>query len=522
LKGCCIPGLGPDVPPVCGNFVTAVKNQRSCGDCWAFSVIGALESQFLIKFLTPGKKLNLSEQILLSCSGGGSGNYGCSGGYTTTASQFLHNSGTGKESCYSYKAKDVSEGASCSAACLNWHYLPYQLNGSDYGTQSNPTVAQLKSLITQYGPVSVTMGVYQDFYYYKKGVYQYTYGSFVGGHAILAVGYHDDPNVSGGGYFIVKNSWGTSWGMSGFFEIAYSELTGTTKFGRWSGNPTVFYYGVNPVTLWIESPDKNDQLCHSGKTCNVVFDAPPFNWYTFVVSYKVGSGKWTLISKWDGPGGHFTESFTAPTVTKATKSYFQIIQHYPAGSTKVAAEVTSAPFWIVPTGTVTVAAISLPETGQKTSYASGDDGNLQKGVAWPNPRFTNNGDQTITDNLTGLMWTQDGNAPGPNTCTPSVQKSWQDALNYASCLNTNNYLGHNDWRLPNINELCSLINYGQSNPATWLNAQGFSNVQANWYWSSTTYSPITDYAWQVGVDFGDVDSYYKTYGYPVWPVRAGQ
>jgi len=83
-----------------GNFVSAIKNQGNCGSCWAFSVTGTLESRGMIDYALPGANLNLSEQIVLSCSGAGS----CNGGYTTTASQFLINSGTGKEGCYPYCA----------------------------------------------------------------------------------------------------------------------------------------------------------------------------------------------------------------------------------------------------------------------------------------------------------------------------------------------------------------------------------------------------------------------------------
>jgi hypothetical protein len=165
--------------------------------------------------------------------------------------------------------------------------------------------------------------------------------------------------------------------------------------------------------------------------------------------------------------------------------------------------------------------VNLPKTGQTTSYATGDDGNLQKGVTWPTPRFTDNGDQTITDNLTALMWTKDGNAPG-TACTPGAVKTWQGALDYAACLNTNNYLGHNDWRLPNVNELESLVHSGQSNIATWLNTQGFSNVQADWYWSSTTHVPSAVGTWIVDMGTGYVGANVKGNSDYVWPVRAGQ
>jgi len=140
--------------------------------------------------------------------------------------------------------------------------------------------------------------------------------------------------------------------------------------------------------------------------------------------------------------------------------------------------------------------ISLPQTGQTICYDSngtviscagtGQDGEFQAGVAWPNPRFTDNQDQTVNDNLTGLMWTKDGNAPGPEACGPGAAKTWQEALDYVKCLNTNNYLGYNDWRLPNVVELASLVQNEEPNLADWLNSQGFTNVQPVNYWTSTT------------------------------------
>src|SRR3990172_2422389 len=138
----------------------------------------------------------------------------------------------------------------------------------------------------------------------------------------------------------------------------------------------------------------------------------------------------------------------------------------------------------------------LPRTGQTTCYdtagavvacaGTGQDGEIQAGVPWPDPRFTDNTDGTVTDNLTGLMWTKDGNAPEPAACSPGTEKTWQEALDYVACLNTNAYLGYTDWRLPNVNEFDSLVNAGPPNMATWLNTQGFSNVQSNIYWSSTS------------------------------------
>ncbi|WP_052566985.1 DUF1566 domain-containing protein [Candidatus Magnetobacterium casense] len=131
--------------------------------------------------------------------------------------------------------------------------------------------------------------------------------------------------------------------------------------------------------------------------------------------------------------------------------------------------------------------VSLPQTGQTTIYATGDDGDLKKGVAWPYPRFADNGDQTITDNLTGLVWTKDAGTPTVGSCTGGG-KTWQAALDYVACLNTASYLGSTDWRLPNINELESLFNVHRYPQSTWLSSQGFTNVQSGFYWSSTSYA----------------------------------
>src|SRR4030067_368562 len=83
------------------------------------------------------------------------------------------------------------------------------------------------------------MRVYKDFFSYYRGIYSYVKGPYKGDHAILLVGYNDD-----GQYFIVKNSWGSGWGEAGYFMIAYSELTGTSRFGY----STMVYdgYGDNP------------------------------------------------------------------------------------------------------------------------------------------------------------------------------------------------------------------------------------------------------------------------------------
>lgn len=190
---------------------------------------------------------------------------------------------------------------------------------------------------------------------------------------------------------------------------------------------------------------------------------------------------------------------------------------------------------------------AIPRTGQTKCYntttrteiactGTGQDGDTLAGISWPNSRFSSNGDQTITDKLTGLIWTKDAylmktrdplfgiefdGAGIPKNLSGDV--TWKDALEYINKLNTENYLGYNDWRLPNSNELESLNHMGQSSLPTWLMSQGFINVQPNYhnYWSSTTYTPIAIYArtFNMNVPVPYIDN--KTSYNSVWPVRGG-
>jgi len=175
------------------------------------------------------------------------------------------------------------------------------------------------------------------------------------------------------------------------------------------------------------------------------------------------------------------------------------------------------------TAPASLTSVALPKTGQTTCYdaagatipctGTGQDGDLKAGVAWPNPRFvvgTGAGVDCVTDNLTGLMWVK-----APST-TPAI---WSAALTSANDLTL---CGFSDWRLPNINELESLVNSEVTFPTTFLSTQGFSGVQASNYWSSSNYAVSANYAWIVGMDGGDVGFGVKYNNYYVWPVRAGQ
>ncbi|MCP4696819.1 MAG: DUF1566 domain-containing protein [Gammaproteobacteria bacterium] len=168
-------------------------------------------------------------------------------------------------------------------------------------------------------------------------------------------------------------------------------------------------------------------------------------------------------------------------------------------------------------------------TGETTSSDAGSDGKLKKGVAWPGTRFTDNGDGTVTDNLTGLIWLGNANCP-------TITRTWENALNDVAELNSDgtmkgytcgdssNASSHQtDWRLPNRNELNSLVDVSQVGPAL-PSGHPFSGVQTDkYYWTSTTFAKSSTLAWFVDIDTGYMNITSKPSGPSyVWPVRGGQ
>lgn len=167
-------------------------------------------------------------------------------------------------------------------------------------------------------------------------------------------------------------------------------------------------------------------------------------------------------------------------------------------------------------GTYPLAAVA--KTGQTSSYATGDDGNLQKG-ATTGTRFTaSNG--TVTDNLTGLIWLENANCFGTKDWTTALSDA--NALSDGSCgLSDGSVAG--DWRLPNVLELQTLIDWSMTTPAL-PTGHPFTGAPNAEYWSSTTTVDDTDQAWYMSIDTGEI--YYadktETGINFVWPVRGGQ
>jgi len=170
----------------------------------------------------------------------------------------------------------------------------------------------------------------------------------------------------------------------------------------------------------------------------------------------------------------------------------------------------------------------VPKTGQSKCYDAsgteitctdtGQDGDLEKGVAWPDSRFITGTTGVVTDTLTGLIWLENANCFDTSTWTQALTDA--NTLNSGECGLTDGS-AEGDWRLPNVRELQSLIDYGEDDPAL-PDGHPFTGVQSHYYWSSTTFANGPVSAWYVHLFYGTVRNGTKSGTLYVWPVRGGQ
>ena len=225
------PQLASTLPSSYVGYASSIKDQGQCGDCWAFSTIAGLEAAVLKESGAPqisvtsssvtpsGSSPDLSEQHLCSCNASG---WSCNGGFFAYDMLDPSQSGSGHypgaipESCFPYTASD----SNCSF-CSDPTYTPVE-NWAYVGTSSSvPSIDAIKQAIYTYGSVSAAVYADSNFQAYTGGVFEDN-SSDSPDHAIILCGWDD--SLGPNGAWLLKNSWGTGWGIDGFMWIAYGDV----------------------------------------------------------------------------------------------------------------------------------------------------------------------------------------------------------------------------------------------------------------------------------------------------------
>ena len=300
------------------------------------------------------------------------------------------------------------------------------------------------------------------------------------------------------------------------------------------------------------------------KDLNTVNSGNPFTWYAALDAAAAGTWCGQPVGSWRMPNVNELYSlinyaqvdnatwlnnqnfehvsiyqYWTSTTTAGTNVYALTVPFPSASSGAYAQDKPNPVGRLFPVRGTTTAPAAVAQTGQTPTLPytaqSGSDGALQMGIPYPSPRFSveSSDAQCITDNLTGLTWVRD-----PSTINNGNSLAWSSALDIAD---NGSWCGYSDWRVPNINEFRSLVNYAYNSQINWLmygsgssevpacDGACFSNltqVLVNYFWSSTTYPNNADSALCLGLDGGSYSDFPKPgdeggYTCGVWPVRGG-
>jgi len=259
-----------------GDWTTPAKSQGNCGSCWAFAAIGALEAVINIKHGEPDMDMDLSEQYILSCLSK-AGN--CSGGTVYMTYEYIRSKGADgnyvngiiPEHCFPYQASDTIP---CSSKCADWETWLIPISGCGYLYPSLPSDRDaVKRLLREKGPLATYANFTSHFAdWMREHKYPHDYYPYPGpvaavNHAVVIVGYKDDPSIGNGGYWIVKNSWGPNFGYGGFCNVEYgslrlAEFVAYVEYEPEPGPAPPYTWGHQPVPGATGVPLDTDIVVH--------------------------------------------------------------------------------------------------------------------------------------------------------------------------------------------------------------------------------------------------------------------
>lgn len=190
------------------NWMTPIKNQGSCGSCWAVATVAAFEAKIKIQTNRPDLVIDLSEQEFLSC---GQSNYNCGGGSATWVLNYIQDYGIVEESVFPY-----TSGSGTVPPCISlegqkkykingWEMLPYNMDPHD-----------IKEALREKGPIIFYTFVDNDLYNYQGGILRPTFKEGLPQKTMILIGYNDSE-----GYWIVENTWDSWWGEDGYYRLSY-------------------------------------------------------------------------------------------------------------------------------------------------------------------------------------------------------------------------------------------------------------------------------------------------------------
>jgi len=424
------------------NWMTSVKNQGSCGSCWAFSALGTVEARFNVQLNDPDLDFDLAEQYLVSdCLTCGS-YCNCSAGYTDRSFGYIRDNGIPDEACYPYTGSNTS----CSSRCSDWQDRIIKLR--DYRAYYQPGSQAIKDYIANHGPLSIYLGIGGSFGGYFDGdIYRCTDDSSIN-HAVVLVGYDDT-----GGYWILKNSWGAGFGDSGYYKVGYGECS----IERWLYTMTPCqdndgdgysiendYCGpadcndaeltVNPGAQEVCS-DKLDNDCDSFVDCDDI-DCNDFSACPSASQRVPDTGQTRCYDN--------TQEITCPN--PGEPFYGQDAQYItnPQSYTKLDASGNDLPNeaseWVMVRDNVTGLIWEV----------KADKDDIQNYV---NPH---DADNTYT-------W-YDSN-PATNGGDPGTPGDGTDTEDFINALNAEQFGGYNNWRMPTAKELSFLRNMDNHKPS---------------------------------------------------------